>query len=283
MGEVPTEVAQVAKWDKDEERQQNFPDAEVWMVDSVNEEHQYAKAEDLTVLPSTSSGFGKGRPVLKAAIPISTAGGAEPPRVVLRTVYDGQAHGEIKARGYGRCKTDPLYFQRMLQKHLTWICKERGPFISVTSRYEKAIRMAACFYARGFTGIKILVILTDGPSWNHKDQRIWHVESLVSELELRGHVYYENEYLIENEIPSGPIIGAFHWDSLFRRLRNFTVCEKNDYEANLAYARTEHAKTKRRQNNLRRKAKKQLLEGIPGLQDRKRARNFTRTLNMRRK
>ncbi|KAK3688681.1 heterokaryon incompatibility protein-domain-containing protein [Podospora appendiculata] len=196
MALVPVEGNQVAKWKRSDVRQDENPEHEVWMArseavpgkktrvwirqGSPNLQEiclKYSIPSDALILQSTFCGFVKGRPLKEVATTIKTAGGAQRPTIVYRAVHDGHPFESVKARGFGKRETDPLYFQWMLQRHLVWNCRDESPFMSVTNNYKRALVMAANYAMRSRTGVRIWKIQTDGPgdSWDDQSQRMWHV------------------------------------------------------------------------------------------------------------
>lgn len=55
---------------------------------------------------------------------------------------------------------------------------------------------------KGFQGIKLLEIESVGPGWNDGRKLVWKIEDLVKAFGLKWETYYEDEYLIEQCIPS---------------------------------------------------------------------------------
>ncbi|KAK3317934.1 hypothetical protein B0H66DRAFT_456589, partial [Apodospora peruviana] len=133
-------------------------------------------------------------------------GGGPRPPIVYCVVHSEQPFGSIKARAFGTRQTDPLYFQIMLQRRLSWRCREKSPFMSVTNDYSKALRVFAFCLTRRFKDIKILTIRTEGNEWKDEGQRMWHVDTLVEQLGLTSCKYYESEWVIEDSIPSTCIV-----------------------------------------------------------------------------
>ncbi|KAK3323327.1 hypothetical protein B0T19DRAFT_485721 [Cercophora scortea] len=239
---VPVEEIQIVRWNRNDVRQDDDPDCEVWMARSevipgkntrvwIKKDspklqeicHKYSIPSNRLIIQPTFCYFLKGRPLMEVATTIRTAGGAGRPKIVYRTVHDDHPFEGIKARGLGQRETDPLYFQWMLQRHLVWICRDESPFLSVTNDYDRALVMAAAYAMRSRTGVRILKIQTDGPgkSWDHKRQRMWHVPSLVGKLGLTSHRYFASEWVVENSIPAESVVRTEDWETLFRKNRAF--------------------------------------------------------------
>lgn len=101
---------------------------------------------------------------------------------------------------------NPLTFQMHFQRHLKWSCRDLSPFMSATDCLAKARRICAVYAERGFSGIDLLVIRTsDGAhhgAWS--STRVFHVRTLIKHFDLpnlRSRRYFDNEWLIEGEIP----------------------------------------------------------------------------------
>jgi hypothetical protein len=124
----------------------------------------------------------------------------------------------IGARGHELITTNGLFFQRYVQNHIIWLCRQPSPFLSTSSELWRAVSFAAAFEARGSTGIKLLEISTTGQYWDHHISRLWEVNHLLEAFHLPKHEYHKNEYLVENFIPKEHIT-IFDWDDHDERER----------------------------------------------------------------
>lgn len=137
---------------------------------------------------------------------LSKTNGKEPNiKIQYRVVHSEHPWGGVRARGYDKIATNPLTFQMHFQRHLKWSCRDLSPFMSTTDSLAKARRICAVYAHRGFTGIELLVIRTsDAASW--RDTRVFHVRTLIERFDLpvlRRRQYFDNEWLVETEIPPG--------------------------------------------------------------------------------
>ena len=135
--------------------------------------------------------------------------------VYYRAVHDGQPGWGLESRAYGTGKPHHLFFQRDLQSHLNTRSRVlKTDFISVTSSYHKAVSQCADYYAKGFTGIKLLTIRVSGPEWDYQVQRMWFAPVLVKAFQLDMKDYYATEFLIENSIPRTAVQREQPWESI---------------------------------------------------------------------
>lgn len=158
--------------------------------------------------------FLKGRAMKDMATSVSTCGGRHRPRIVFRAVHDASPGGDMEARGYEKVETDAIYFQQYVQKHLYWLSRSPSPFMSVTENFQKAMRVCAYYNGRDREGIKILVVDTLAACWDYKKLRLWSVHDLSRQLDLRFTDCHAGEFLVENYIPDGSIIGVVLWEEI---------------------------------------------------------------------
>ncbi|KAM7193669.1 hypothetical protein V8F20_008306 [Naviculisporaceae sp. PSN 640] len=285
------------RWTKKKVRQARHPEIDVWMADTTTDPDRSTRvyvregSKDLRSikyhyrqylrglnLRSRSTGFVKARALRQVAMYIQTCGSAEGdgpyrPEFVYRAVHDGQPHGGIKARGYGIAgrEPDPFYFQIFLQHHLAWRSRQLSPFMSVTNSLEKAVRICAYYYARGMSGIRILKIRTSGPGWKHWDMKMWDVEDLVAKFRLTKHWYFENEWVIENEIPASAVLKTTTLDDIVR-MGDMEGAKKEYILGKKLYDRIKDQLSKEgKKKRLREKELDEILYGKPSL---KRATGF---------
>jgi len=289
----------VARWARKDSRQREKPEQDVWMVRTTTDKNRKRrirvkdhspKLEELQktypleqgniVADVGFTGFVFGRALLNTAVTIRTVGGASRPHIVYRAVHDGHPFGGTKARGFGVHNTDPLFFQLHLQSHQSWICRDQSPFMSVTSDYKKAIRVCASYFVRGRKGIKILVIDTVSEGWDYENQRMWSMMDLVHKLRLRSCSFWEDEWVIENEIPDQAIIGSISQDNVKRK--HWEAVEKAQTELCIYQRRKERMRAERAslladpQEMARQAELKALKKPKPG--DLRRTRGFNTTL-----
>jgi hypothetical protein len=237
--DVPVETLNVVRWSRKPVFQEEQPEHLTWLIHSktvpgrdarvcttpdiqteLQSAHRQAYDDHLCTITSNRTSFRKGRVMLDSSVPIKTCGGQERPRVLWRAVHDGMPHGGIGARSLGLVETDGIFFQRFLQNHLVWICRQPSPFISVANKRDKALSMAAAFAARGRTGIRILEISSVGEHWEHGQSRLWDVMALLASFHLEQKIFYEHEYLVERSIPSQHIIKSYDWDFVLKHWAN---------------------------------------------------------------
>ena len=252
MPPVQSKKVLVVRWETNSTYAADRPEIDVFMVDStvdpdkttmvqvqdgspklpeLKETHRL-KDSNIGVLPGRRRArFSKGRALRDISYKLRTCGKGGPgrPHWVFRVVHKGQPFFGIKARGFRRRKADALYFQIFLQRHFNWGCRdaEPSPFLSVTTDLKVAIRIAAIYAVRGEEDIRILLIRTDGPEWNHKAQRMWEAQYLVDNLDLTQHAYHRFEYLIENAIPRRAIIKNFRWTRILEAAHTDGPVSKN--------------------------------------------------------
>jgi len=232
---IPPEDVKVARWGIVDEKQRSKPDVEVWLVKSavepikrfrIWEQNGSTKLQELcdihnmevksVVTRNTSGGFINGRALLDTSITITTCGGEERPSYVYRVIHQGNDEAEptpfagLRARGYGERETDALGFQIMLQKHLTWTCREKSPFLAAVDSLEKAVKYCEVFRSRGLRDIQVLKIRTSGPEWDHGLQRLWSTAVLAHSFQLRNLNTFEHEYVIENSIPPEAVVSRMN-------------------------------------------------------------------------
>lgn len=143
------------------------------------------------------------RPLTSLSSPIRACVGKSRPRVLYRAVHDEHRGNGLWARGFGTTKTDQLGFMLQFRHHLIWRCRDASPFMSTTTSFAKAARIAAWYDRKGFSKVKILVIKVDESVWP-KQSRIWHVGRVAAKLHLPRRFHsadYDREYLIEDFIP----------------------------------------------------------------------------------
>lgn len=79
--------------------------------------------------------------------------------------------------------------------------------MSTTDDIDKAMRICAMYWRTHRTGIEILTIDTTGADWD--EVRMFDVQELLKCLDLPilgKNKYFENEFLIENEIPASAVV-----------------------------------------------------------------------------
>jgi hypothetical protein len=146
------------------------------------------------------------------ALTIRTCVGSKRPATLFRAIHDGMPHGGIGARGLELTTTNGLFFQRYVQNHFTWNCRQPSPFLSTSCERNRAVKFAIAFANKGHTGVKVLEIKTTGKYWDHHISRLWDVKHLLTEFRLRHKDYHKHEYLVENVIPKEHITRVYNWD-----------------------------------------------------------------------
>lgn len=230
--DIPVEVLDVVRWARDKTPYHDWPDAPAWLVHSKANEYTgtnakvWTTSEFLAELRTSHSlafqqcpqasithtgGFIHGQALRDISVPIRTCVGATRPRFLYRAVHDRMPHEGIGARGLKLFTTNGLFFQRHLQNHFAWICRQPSPFLSTSSELRRAVNFAAAFEARGYTGIKLLKISTTGEYWDHHLSRLFEVRHLLQALKLGSRIWHRNEYLVENAIPREHIV-AYDWE-----------------------------------------------------------------------
>ncbi|KAK8048806.1 hypothetical protein PG994_010536 [Apiospora phragmitis] len=91
-------------------------------------------------------------------------------------------------------------FQIQFEKHMYWSWRGDSPFMSATTSLGKAMHVGEGYHKRGYKDIKILVIDTVGDGWT-SEQRVWHVTTLLQDLNTTVEYAREDEYLITHSIP----------------------------------------------------------------------------------
>lgn len=157
-------------------------------------------------------GFVRGQPLTTISLTIRTCVGTERPATLFRAIHDGMPHGGIGARGLELTTTNGLFFQRYVQNHFTWNCRQPSPFLSTSCERKRAVKFAIAFDAKGHTGIKVLEIKTTGKYWDHHISRLWDVKHLLAACHLKDKDYHKHEYLVENVIPKEHITRVYNWD-----------------------------------------------------------------------
>ncbi|KAF6826102.1 hypothetical protein CPLU01_09834 [Colletotrichum plurivorum] len=150
-------------------------------------------------------GFVRGTALLSTDCKVSTVSDEARPETLFRVIHAGHPNKGIISR-LGR-RSDPISFQLQLRKHLRHQCREPSPFLSATSNWSKARKIAQRYARKGHGGVKIIWFRTDGPHWNHNVQRLWYPRDVLRQLGLGcdGKSYLEDEYLVEHSIPEESI------------------------------------------------------------------------------
>jgi len=245
---VEKETVKVARWNPDRMMtglQSKSPNVDFWLVDCTIEKESTGKRkkiwaraglgqsvyekfhETLGIEPDGTArgmagGFVKGQ-AYRGTTTLCTASGKDRPEFVFRVTHEGTRDGSIKAmpfgglkaRGYGRIRTDAIHFQDLVQRHLNPNSRAQGPFISVGRYMDRALFYCEFYIKKGCQGIKIHRIKTSGDAWNHKEQRMFSVQHLVIQFDLRTGMReaFRDDYLIENEIPTACIVETVDpWD-----------------------------------------------------------------------
>lgn len=112
----------------------------------------------------------------------------------------------IAARGFEIVNTTGLFFQYHVQNHLSWICRQPSPFLSISSEKWRAVSFAAAFH-------KLLEIDSTGEDWDHNISRLWNVEDVCGIFGLKFQEYHRNEYLVESFTPQKHITRIYDLDS----------------------------------------------------------------------
>lgn len=236
--DIEQEELKVVRWARKDVYYVNRPDAQAWLVHTVpNTDNatnariwttpsyleelisRYTLASNSAFVAATTraSSFSRGRPIEDISVKIRTCVGDARPTTLYRAVHDGMPFDGICARGFEVITTNSLFFQRHLQNHLKWTCRQPSPFLSASSELPRAASFAAAFAARGRTAIKILEIDTTGVDWDHNISRLWKVDDLRSAFGLHWKEYHRYEYLIENLIPNKHI-RVYDWEEEQERL-----------------------------------------------------------------
>lgn len=147
------EAEKVARWSELGVKQKKNRDCDVWMMGKdrrIRIRKGSQRMEELlqtlemntknVVFKTIRAGFLEGRRLENDIATIRTSPG---PSIAFRAVDEGQPFGGIKARGYGTWKTNRTFFQRDVQNHLNWKCREKGTFMSIINDYDTAIRKCA--------------------------------------------------------------------------------------------------------------------------------------------
>lgn len=229
---IPVEQFDAVLWARKPCGHNDSPKAKAWLVrtDAIGETGTNAKVwtspEFIATLRSVHpasfqqnpnvakvrvGGFKYGRPLINVSVALHTCAGEARPRTLYRAIHDQMPFDGIGARGLEVVTTNGLFFQRHLQNHFTWICRQPSPFLSTSSERWRAVSFAAAFDARGHTGIKVLEISTTGEHWDHHISRLWEVRHLLEDFRLPRHEYHKNEYFVENLIPKEHIT-IYDWD-----------------------------------------------------------------------
>ncbi|KAF9878156.1 hypothetical protein CkaCkLH20_04194 [Colletotrichum karsti] len=180
-------------------------------------------------------------------VTISTVDGTRRPSVLYRAIHGGQPHGGIISRlGHG---SDAVFFHHHLRRHLSWISREPSPFLSATTDFQKAVRVACIYVAKGYEDVQIVEFRTGGAGWDHKKHRMWEPRSLVKRLSPEDdHDYFDKEFLIEHSIPKESITDRYIWNEDKKQL--------DPSGDNLDYAKNVQRNRKRMKEKRRKEAKK---------------------------
>jgi len=182
-------------------------------------------------------GFVKGRALRTIRYPIYPCNDFELPTRLYRVVHDGHPHDGVKARSFGLFKTEHAFFQILAHRHFVWISRHASPFMSATTDWKKVRRLCAFYEARGKTGIRVVLINSQDPSWDPSNSRIWKAQELQRSLKMHSWYrksYFSYEYLIENEIPGQAITGTVQWENIKDSSLEYRDREDHKYQNYLA-------------------------------------------------
>ncbi|KAB5559592.1 hypothetical protein GE09DRAFT_60982 [Coniochaeta sp. 2T2.1] len=204
--DIPLEELKVARWARRDSTYKAFPNAKAWQCTvqanrelginakirtstdyrkEILTEYPLASHQNLFVTSARRSGFVNGRALLNLSLTILTCVGEARPARLYRAIHDKMPHNGIGARGLSLTNTNGLFFQRFLQNHFTWNCRQPSPFLSTSSELRVALNYVFSFEQRRYTGIKLLEISTTGKYWDHHISRLWEVKHILSKLQLR--------------------------------------------------------------------------------------------------
>ena len=247
---VESEEVPVMKWEADRRGtfQHKNPEEDMWLVACMTERKEKGRCNRIWIRGGPSNpkfkeicdtigsispddiaannggGFVKGQALSKDKISVlRTLGGEERPRFVFRITHEGTRYGKVqpmpfgglKARGYGKVKTDPMHFQDEVQFHLVWSSRRKTPFISVAITMGLALLFCENYAYHRCQNIKLHIIKTFGEEWDHAKQRMFRVNHLVEKLGLRPRDVYQFECLVENFILESSVVATVtDWKSV---------------------------------------------------------------------
>ena len=288
VNDIHQETLHVVKWARDVMAEGTFSDAPACLVtthitrDTGTNAKVWTSAEYLKELQARHplafqqcpyaaatriSGFSYGWPIKNISVPIQSRVGRMRPKTLYRAVHDKMPYEGMSARGLEVCTTNALFFQRHVQNHFVWRCRQPSPFMSATSNLDRAVSFAAFFEARamkrGYTAIKILKIDTTGEYWDHNVSRLWEANHIIQTLGLVNEPYHDYEYLVKNLIPREHV-EVLDWDK-----------HKDTYDPGRV-VRSQHKTTfKSRERSYakqqKKKKEKELLQGKPASTEKKKS------------
>ncbi|TGJ82732.1 hypothetical protein E0Z10_g6024 [Xylaria hypoxylon] len=201
------------------------PKCEAFIVKSTIEPHTKAKVwwtkeghrklevlyNNLAVFDDNNyhRGFVNGRPMIHPSVPVSTCAGSKRPPILYRVVCEQQPCYGMKAHGHGLLNVTPLNFQSLVDKHLSWRCRDPSTSSRQQTLGRKVWQLIKALQKSGISGLQIVIFSSSGPGWDHKAQRLFHVPLLgvyFGDPDYQTLPYMQAEYLLQSHIPRESIL-----------------------------------------------------------------------------